>query len=65
MAHVVVGLSEKGAVTLQADLALEGVADDRQVEQLVAFLLCGFLQGVKKTHDADSSEKTDSVSCAR
>jgi hypothetical protein len=48
VAHVVVGLREKRPIAFQADLALQGITDDRQVEQLVAFLMRGFLQGVEK-----------------
>ncbi|MNN94987.1 hypothetical protein D3C81_2137210 [compost metagenome] len=57
-------MREKRPIAVEADLALQGIDDDRQVEQFVAFLLRGFLQGVKKTHDADSSETADSVNCA-
>ncbi len=46
--HVVVRLREKRPIAFQADLALQGVKNDRQIEQLVAFLMRGFLQGVEK-----------------
>ncbi|MNO04314.1 hypothetical protein D3C81_2253090 [compost metagenome] len=65
MAHVVIGLSQKRPVTFQADLALKGVENDRQIEQRMTFLLRGCLQSVEKAHDADSSESADSDSCAR
>ncbi|MNH43877.1 hypothetical protein D3C79_1058890 [compost metagenome] len=65
MTHVVRGLREKGLVTVQADLALHGIPDDRQVEQFGTLLLRGFLQPVKKTHGAVSSENADSLSCSR
>ncbi|MNL30810.1 hypothetical protein D3C87_1525680 [compost metagenome] len=65
MSHVVVRLRQKGPVTFQADVAFQRITDDRQVEQLKAFLLSGFLQRVEKTHGADSSEKAGSVSCPR
>ncbi|MNK99719.1 hypothetical protein D3C87_1201290 [compost metagenome] len=65
MAHMVISLRQKGPVTCQADPALKRITNDRQVEQFHALVLRGFLQRVKKTHSADSSEKADSVNASR
>ncbi|MNR35834.1 hypothetical protein D3C85_1537030 [compost metagenome] len=43
VAHVIVGLRQEGPVTFQADFAFEGVTDDGQIEQLMAFVPGRFL----------------------
>ncbi|MNH26953.1 hypothetical protein D3C79_870400 [compost metagenome] len=63
--HVVVSLGQERLVACQADLAIERIANDWQVEQRLTLVVGGLLQGVEKTHDVLSSSRKVSVSCAR
>ncbi|MNR46278.1 hypothetical protein D3C85_1652240 [compost metagenome] len=61
MAHVVVGLAEEGAVTLQADLAGQGLAYYRDAEQRLPFAGGGSLQLVEEAHGSTSVSSSSRV----